>query len=140
MAALNNIGIDLARFLMGTNFLVICMCVYMYSFFYGTCTCASTNNLDSVMNSTFHASGKDLAGVALTITLDCSIAHTPWKKRKQIKRRLEPEREAKENEFWQPLTLNGFLKTYMSGQPHNNTEAAFSPAVAATGLLKTSCF
>ena len=32
-------------------YIFICMC----SFFYGTFTRASTNNLDSVMNSTFHA-------------------------------------------------------------------------------------
>ena len=29
----------------------------MYSFFYGTFTYASTNNLDSAMNSTFHEGG-----------------------------------------------------------------------------------
>ena len=38
--------------------------------------------------------------------------------------------------LWQPPTLNDYLTTYMSGQ----TEAALSPAVAATGLLKSCCF
>ena len=32
----------------------ICMYVFMYRFFYGTFTHASTNNLDSTSNSTFH--------------------------------------------------------------------------------------
>ena len=45
-----------------------------------TFTHASTNNLDSVTNWTFHAGWS-----SLTNTMDSSIAHTPWKKRKQIK-------------------------------------------------------
>ena len=53
----------------------------MYTFFYGTFTCASTNNLDSAMNSTFHVGGSS----PRTNTTDSSIAQTPWKKRKQIK-------------------------------------------------------
>ena len=43
----------------------------MYSFFYGTFTRVSTNNLDSVMNGTF-----DIAGIALTNATDSNIAHT----------------------------------------------------------------
>ena len=58
---------------------VIYIFICMYSFFYGTFTRTSTNNLDSVTNSTFHACG---VGVALTNAADSSIAHTPRKKRK----------------------------------------------------------
>ena len=65
--------------------------ICMYSFFYGTFTCTSTNNLDCAMNC--------LAGVALTNTADSSIAHIPWKKRNQIKERREREREARQNEL-----------------------------------------
>ena len=32
-----------------------------------------------------------------------------------------------------PPTLNDYLTTYIQEKPHNNTEAASSPAVAATG-------
>ena len=39
------------------------------------------------------------AGVALTNATECSIAHTPYKKRKQIKIRQEWEREARQNEL-----------------------------------------
>ena len=59
-------------------FIYIFICTCMYSFFYGTFSRTSTNNLDSAMNSTFHAGG-------LTNAPDSSIAHAPWKKRKQIK-------------------------------------------------------
>ena len=50
--------------------------ICMYTFFYGTFMRASTNNLDSAMNCTFHA-------------VDSNIAHTPWKKWKQIKEMAE---------------------------------------------------
>ena len=53
----------------------------MYVFLYGTFKRASTNNLDSVTNSTYHAG----EGAAPTNATDSSIAHTSWKKRKQIK-------------------------------------------------------
>ena len=59
----------------------IFICVCRYSFFYGTSTCMSTNNLDSATNSTFHVGGV----IALTNAADSSLAHTLWKKRKQIK-------------------------------------------------------
>ena len=45
----------------------------MHAFFYGTFTCASTNNLEA-------------ANAA-----DSSIAHTLWKKIKTLKRRRERE-------------------------------------------------
>ena len=48
--------------------------------------CASTNYLDSAMNSTFYTSG-----VALTATMDSSIAHTSWEEKE--KRRWEWERK-----------------------------------------------
>ena len=35
-------------------YLVVCMYVCMYSFFYGTVTHTSTNNLDRATKSTFH--------------------------------------------------------------------------------------
>ena len=53
----------------------------MYSFFYGMFNHESTNNLDSVMNSTFHMG-------SLTNAPDSSIAHI-WR---------EQEREARQNE------------------------------------------
>ena len=49
-------------------------------FFNGTFMHASTNNLDSATNSTFHVGGS-----SLTNATDSSIAHNPQKKRKQIK-------------------------------------------------------
>ena len=70
----------------------------MYSFSYGTFTRASTIYLDSVTNSTFHADAWDLVQSSPDY---CHIqkycAHTPWKKRKQIKEKSEPEREARLN-------------------------------------------
>ena len=42
--------------------------------------------------------------------------------------------------LWLPSTLNDYLTTYILDKPHNNTEAALSPAMAATGLLKSCCF
>ena len=78
----------------------ICLYVCMYNFFYGTFTRVAMNNLDS-MRWTAHFMW---AGVALTNASNSSIAHTPWKKRKQIKekaqtgkRRREREREARHN-------------------------------------------
>ena len=55
--------------------------VCLYSFFYGTFTRVSMNNLESSTNSIFHSGWR----VDLTNTADSSIAHTLWKKRKQIK-------------------------------------------------------
>ena len=52
---------------------------FMYSFFYGTFTRASTNNLDSTMNCTFHAGGSRRKG-------------------NKLKRRRERERKARQNE------------------------------------------
>ena len=60
------------------NWRYIFMC--MYSFFYDTFTRASMNNLDSVRNCIFMQ-----AGVAPINDADSTIAHTTWKKRKQIK-------------------------------------------------------
>ena len=60
----------------------------MYSFFYDMLTRVSTNNLDSgATNSTFHVGGVVLTNAAA----DSKIAHTPWKKRKQIKERAGKE-------------------------------------------------
>ena len=42
----------------------------------------STNNLDSAMNCTFHADGESCPWTNAAVS---SIAHTLWKKRKQIK-------------------------------------------------------
>ena len=64
----------------------------MYSFFYGTFMRASTNNLDSAMNCTFHADG---GSSPWTNAVDSSIAPTLWKK---LKRRQERDREARQNE------------------------------------------
>ena len=68
----------------------------MYGFFYGTFTHVSTNNLDSAMISTFHAGGSS----PQTNAVECSIAHTPWKKKNKLKRRQErrekPDRMKKE--------------------------------------------
>ena len=58
----------------------------MSSFFYGTFMRASMNDLDSAMNSTFHAGG---------LTPRSSIAHTLWMK---LKRRQQYEREPRQNE------------------------------------------
>ena len=60
-----------------TIYLYVCM----YSFFYGMFMHASTNEyLDSATNCTFHAGGSNAA--------NSSIAHTPWKKRNQIKEKV----------------------------------------------------
>ena len=66
----------------------------MYSFFYCTFTCASTNNLDSAMNSTFHAgwSSPDLRRGTVVLH-----AHR-GRKGNKLKRRREREREARQNE------------------------------------------
>ena len=47
---------------------------------------ASTNGLQCVTNSTFHRRLGLKSGGALTIAADSSIAHSLWKKRKQIKK------------------------------------------------------
>ena len=49
-------------------------------FLYGTFMHTSTNNLDTEQRTAYFTQ----AGVVLTNAMD-SIAHTPWKKRKQIK-------------------------------------------------------
>ena len=63
----------------------------MYSFFYGTFTRASTNNLDSATNSTFHTGGSILTNPA-----DSSIAHTPWKKKEKAERKREARQKESE--------------------------------------------
>ena len=68
--------------------------VCMYSVFYDMFSCASMNNLDSSTNWTFHTGWR----VDLTNTADSSIAHTPWKKRKQIKEKAGTGGEARQNE------------------------------------------
>ena len=74
--------------------------IYMYSFFYGTFTCASMNYLDSAMQALFTRALRTSSGVAPTTAADSSIAHnTPRKIRgKTLNRRQEREREAKQKE------------------------------------------
>ena len=60
----------------------IYMYVHMYSFFYGTFMCASTNYLDSGMTANFTWVLRTKSKVALTTAADSSIVHT-LKKRKQ---------------------------------------------------------
>ena len=62
----------------------------MYSFFYGTFTRSSIITL--TVSDEQRISGGCLGlrmSIAPTIAANCSIAHTLWKKRKQIKRRQE---------------------------------------------------
>ena len=56
------------------------ICIY---FFYGTFTCASTNYLDNATNSTFMRVLRTKSEIAQTTSVDSSIAHTLWKKKKQ---------------------------------------------------------
>ena len=57
--------------------------VCMYSFFYGTFTRASTNYIDTARRTAHFTRVRE----ALTNAVDSSIAHTLWKKRKQIKKK-----------------------------------------------------
>ena len=70
----------------------IYMYVCMYSFFYGTFTCMSTNNLDSATNWTFHAGWS-------TLTLRTVLLHTHrGRKGNKLKRRRDRGREARQIE------------------------------------------
>ena len=51
---------------------------YMYSFFYGTFMHVSTNNLDSLSNSTFQVGGR-----SPDYATDISIAHTLGKNKEK---------------------------------------------------------
>ena len=67
------------------------VCMFVYSFFYGTFTRMSTNIFESARRTAHFKR----AGVALT-NADSSILHTHRRRKNKLKRRREREREARQ--------------------------------------------
>ena len=66
-------------------YIFVCMYVYMYICRYIVLSMVRSRTRLRITLTARRTGHFTWAGVALTNTVDSSIAHTPWKKRKQIK-------------------------------------------------------